>query len=599
MAIVVPYQPNQVENAAIARPQMSGEDSVAVAGERLGKAIQGVGGELSDLAQQALERQNRDAAIEANLTLQNLANDESFVQTSKRKKEVMASPGSEAVIGPNGEVVKPAVPAKQDIHDEGMGSYWQKANAFIATLPSEYQKKEALKLAKEKSISLEMDLLRHKRSEINDYSKEIATTLVRANIDQMALRYNDTNAVEIAAGTVQKAVNDLAQTERWDPTTAALMTKTYLSQGYSAVINRMAADDKMGATAAKAYYDIIKDKGVLTSDDAAGIDKTLKPLVTKQVGLDTALALGKQLGAKSLTEILDQARTQLKSNPDALVFAESQIKAMEQERLAGVKAKQEEAAKPVHDTLAKMIMAGKTPKITDIPTAQWNALVAVDPEEAQKIVEHVKGKWQEEVDRQERKAREARTEAQAVKTAADQAKMLPQLMNAVALQNDPESLRNVNLDKLLVDGAISKTQYPQLAAKQRELIADPEKGRYIRSESTAVNDILEAGKLKPGTEDHALAYDYVENGKAAYMAENKGAAPPRKEVERLAREALYKVDGLRGTIWGSKPAYEVGFDDIPTADREKIIDAFRRRGRAYTEDQIVHAYVTKRSRDVK
>lgn len=341
----------------------------------------------------------------------------------------------------------------------------------------------------------------------------------------------------------------------------------------------------VNATAAQSYLDGVVDK--IGPEDREHLVKSLTVLTTKQKGMDTALELAPLLGAKPLTEVLGKVRTRLKSNPDALNIAETQLKQMEAERRDQLKQEADAVAKPVYKRIAEIQLSGRAAKLSDIPAAEWAELVRKAPEEAGKIQDAIRRELQGEEDRRERKLDREERKADRAERKAEQGTMT-QMLNWAALNGDPDSLLQANLDALYTQRLIGKEHYRSLSTKQAELRANPDRGVAIRTENQTVEDVLGAVKLKKGSDEHAQAWDFIEARKRMFVAENN-RQPTRKELQDIARESVYKVD-VSGSVF-DKPSYRVIFDDIPKAERAKIVDAFNRRGRAYSEAEVVRAYV--------
>ena len=297
MAIVVQYQPDQIQDTPVARPQMSGADPVAAAGEKLGGAISNTGNQLSDLAIQAQERLNLQAKIQANTAITSFANDESTLQTAKLQKAAMASAGKPAVYDPNGVLISPEVPAQADVAVAGLTNYRKSTSDYIAAQDwTPLQKRNAQNIADEKANQLDLELNRHLKTQSHAYFVTTATSGIKSAMNDMALHYQDPGAVEVAAGTMEQTVRDLAQIQGWSPATQQQALEDYRSAGYTDVIMKMADDPNFGAAAAKEYYDKIQDvkngtnaKRLITdANKVQSIDRYLHPLVQGQEAMDAA-----------------------------------------------------------------------------------------------------------------------------------------------------------------------------------------------------------------------------------------------------------------------------------------------------------------------
>lgn len=424
---------------------------------------------------------------------------------------------------------------------------------------------------------------RHALSESAAANDAAAKAMEESTIKNIGNYYNDDARFGQELSVLRHVIETDAENKGQGAEIKKLRLETMTSRAYSERFDRI-----LGASpvAAKDFLD--KNRDYMTSEDQRRHEQALKPLVTKQVGMETALEMAPFLGAKPLTEVLGEVRTKLKSNPDALNIAETQLKQMEAERRDQLKQVADQTAAPIYKRIAEIQVSGRAAKLSDIPADEWTALVKVAPEEAGKIQDAIRRELQGEEDRRERKLDRAERQEDRRERKAEQGNMA-QLLNWAALNGDPVSLQTANLDKLYTSGLLGKDHYRELSKKQSDLRADPDKGMAIRSEGQTVEDILGAGGIEKATDDHSLAWEYVESRKKSYVSES-GKQPTRKELEGFAREALYKVD-LPGK-WSDQPAYRLDLEDIPAKERAKITDSFNRRGRPYTQSDVVRAYVT-------
>jgi hypothetical protein len=437
------------------------------------------------------------------------------------------------------------------------------------------EQKDAFRLiAGQRRVEVDKQIQRHVHGEMKTYAEESNKASLQSTLNNIVTHYNDPDRIEIERKFGAAVIASDTDNKGLPPAAVKMKHDTWESTVHSGVIERMAIDSPVKA---KEYLDANRDKMLAT--DIAKQEKTIKPLATKQIGMDTALELAPLLGAKPLTEVLSEARTRLKSDPDALNIAETQIKQMEAERRDQVKQEGEAAAKPVYKRVAEIQLSGRPVKLSDIPAEEWTELVRKNPEEAGKIQDAIRREADAATDRAERKADRAERKSEQGN--------VQQLLNWAALNGDPDSLSAANLDALYTQGLLGKEHYRSLSTKQADIRANPDKGLAIRTESQTVEDILKAVSLKQGDDKHSQAWEYIEGRKRSFVADNK-RQPTRQELQDIARESVYKVD-VAGSMM-DKNLYQVRFDDIPKKERAEIIEAFKKRGKQFTEAEVVRVY---------
>lgn len=538
-------------------PSLGADAFGAGLGEGIRRAAQSVAGIVKD----GREKADRTAAINSRTAL------------DQTEVDLLYNPNTGALTRRGQQSFNVDVPTLQ--------AFDKKVTEIEGNLATPEQKQTFSFMAAQRRAEINKQLQRHISGELQTYADESNKASLESTLNNVSTNFQDPDRVEQERKYGLAVIMSDTDNKGLPPSVVKARVDSWESSVHTAVIDRLAVDNPVKALE---YFDANRDK--MSARDAAKKEKELKPLATKQVGMDTALELSPLLGTKPLTEVLGEVRTRLKSNPDALNIAETQLKQMEAERRDQLKQEADAAAKPVYKRIAEIQLSGRAAKLSDIPAAEWAEMVRKAPEEAGKIQDAIRRELQGEEDRRERKAdREERRQDRAERK-AEQGTMA-QMLNWAALNGDPDSLLQANLDALYTQRLIGKEHYRSLSTKQADLRANPDKGTAIRSESQTVEDVLGAVKLKQGSEEHAAAWDFIESRKRMFVAENN-RQPSRKELQDLARESIYKVD-VAGSVF-DKPLYQIGFDDIPKKERAKIVDAFNRRGKTYTEADVVRAY---------
>ena len=187
---------------------------------------------------------------------------------------------------------------------------------------------------------------------------------------------------------------------------------------------------------------------------------------------------------------------------------------------------------------------------------------------------------------------------------ANAEKMQPtdaQVTNWYQLKTDAETLRGVDLHKMVNGGALSQKQFNDLVGDQQQLRKGGLKEDTILSDKAAVDLVLKGAKIETSgkSADPALLAKFYERYSAAVKSEGKEVTQARK-VE-IARGLLNQVAVERDYWFGvkEKPAFNVEATDrvradkttVPSVDREKIISALRRQGLPVTEESIKALYI--------
>lgn len=464
-------------------------------------------------------------------------------------------------------------------------SYDDKVAEIEQALSTEEQRTAFRQIAQSRRVDVDTQIQRHIGKAIQEYGDETNSAALSSTRDNISTHFDDPARVSKEMQFGEEILWADAESKGIPPESLKVARQAWRSGVHSTVIDRMSEADPIKASE---YLKTNRDD--MLPAEAQKREHALRPLIAKQEGMNTALELASSFATatdtvsivKARNEALTQAQKRHKGNPDALNIAETQIKQMASDRDLEVKAERDAAAKPVYERIAKIQLSGRSAKLSDIPPDEWAALVRVNPEEAGKIQDSIRRELQSEDDRRERKSERAERKSEK--------ESLNQLMKWAALNGDPDSLLKANLDKMVVEGEIGRKHYGLLSAKQSELRSDPDKGMAIRTENQVVEDILKGAKVKPGSDQHAAAWDYIERRKRAFSSESN-RQPTRKELDEIARESLYKVD-VAGAMF-DKPAYQVTLKEIPKGDRSKITDALNRRGRPYTADEVIRLYVRK------
>lgn len=197
MAIVVPYQPGQIKDEPISRPQMSGADPVAAATAKVGEAISGVGAKMMD--QVRIEREKQDLVEKTNAsTAATKAALEISKKMSKLKGETalpsVAFPQAtqpEASMDPQGATFSlpqpemSAAPVQQTAGAVagGLSEFDALRDSYLGKTPKHLH--DTVKaLFAEKRNSLERDLLLHEQQQSDFIASESMKSGVASQLEE-------------------------------------------------------------------------------------------------------------------------------------------------------------------------------------------------------------------------------------------------------------------------------------------------------------------------------------------------------------------------------------------------------------------------------
>lgn len=432
----------------------------------------------------------------------------------------------------------------------------------------------------EREKRIEAQFRRHANTEFQTSVDASQKALEESAIRNIGNYYNDDVRFAQELAVLRQTIIEDAESKGQGAEVKKFRLDTMTSKAFSERIERMMLESPLKA---KEFLD--ENKDLMTSDDVARYEKAMKPLVTKQAGMDTALELGATLGKRDLTDVLAEARQRLKGDPEALNIAETQIKQMETERRDAIVQVQKKAAEPVYTAMAEARKAGRIPSLRDIPPGDWNQLVKTDPDKANDILKGIQTEVR--VDEERRTAKVERAERRAL-IEEEKRRKSDQRRNFAELWGDPAALSRANVLGLVASDALSPEQGKVLEDRRTKQNQDT-----ILSETQTINSILGAAKIKPKSEKYDKVIEYVEHRKALFQADEK-RQPKSSEIAAFTREALYESD-VEWTPF-DKPAYKMAIDDVPKSYRTAIAAERRKRGLPITDDAVISTYVRAQQR---
>jgi len=543
MAIKIPrYDSPTVEPGAMPTPHMMGATPVAFGA--------GIAKEFDEIAKKEIAKANTAAVLNARIALNGFEQNAYYGDNTKDgqgvlKKRGLAAAKDEQIILKNFKT---------------WAEDYEKKNLFGS------EQKLAFKaMVGERLMSMQETLARHSRKELEWHNDETLKATEQSSFDRIGMLYDQPDQIEKEIAIIKFARSNRLDQEGigTDPESATIRAnylKDVESKARSLVVSKMMDNGQfMGA---KEY--LAKHKDDMNVDDYDKTERALKPLSDAQSGTEAATRLFDANPDGNIAEAMKKLRAELKDNPSALKHGESELKSMFSERRMAKEQEADEAEAAVYAKLAR----GERPSNSELVR-----LSKADPKRLTQILEREQDRAERAADRAERRA--DRLERRSERENGNQ------LLNWSSLVQDPASLIKVNLDKLYVNGQISKQGYADLSRRRGEIINNPAKEQAIRSKSDAVNGILKAAGLKAGTDEHNRAWQVVENimrtkEKPTYDDTLNAARLAVREVPRPGRD---------------KPLWKMGVSDVPVEEQTKIRADFRKRlRRDPTAGEITYYY---------
>lgn len=577
---VVPrYEENQVQTSPFSAPRAA-PGGVDFSG--LNQGLKQTTGILGEIAGQERAKADRTAVLD------------SRNQLDKAETDILYNPQTGAL----NQKGKNAF----GLPEPTLKSFDETVSTISGTLSSKEQKDAFTQLAAQRRVDVDRQLQRHVFGEMRTYSDEQNKASLASTLNNVAQFSADPARVQQEMQFGLAVIMSDTETHGQDGTYQKLRIDAWKSSVHETVLNKLMNEN---AVTVSDYLEA--NKADMLPADVTKMEKTLKPLATKQIGMDTALELAKNLGTTPLIDVLGMARERLKKNTDALNIAEVQLHQMEAERRDQVKQVKEQTAAPIYKIIADIQASGRAAKLSDIPKEQWTELIKNAPEEAGKIQDSLRREVQAEQDRTERKAdreerrldrKERELERKQNQVTADN------LTTWGALKLDPETLKKTNLDAIYVQGKMNRTQYQDLIIDQ--LAIKQGKGEHearVLSNKQAVDTVLHSVGIISDPKDKDASDKYMKfyeklNGRMKSFEIETGAKPKQEDVVRMSRGLLAEVSQDRAFwnktvhVFESDPAKVI----VPKADRTAITNALKKSGRPVTEDTIRSLYLEKQTR---
>lgn len=569
---------SSVEIVGIATPRAQGASADAHGGQ-VGTALTGMSTQVIAALKQETDEQDASRINKAQADYEGWKNK----YLNDDKEGLFTVIGEDAINPKNGRTLE----------DQGTEAHKKYVSEAAANLSTTRQKDLFQRYVEKDAPSFILSINKHEREQgqvVKMGNAKSATETLFNNVGGIAASNNfDSREFNSQVEKLMNKVNIQASFEGFgvDSEYSKNLRAKYLSAAHEARVDHLAITDPL---AARNYLDGVIDK--VNPKAAEARYKMLKPLETKQAGMSTALELSAPFSdANDPVELdnyvgaaLEQARTRLKNNPDALNIAEVQINQMAGARERSINIARAGAVKPINRTMVEVRATGRIPSLSDFKDSDWAALVRTDPDKADDILRSIQNesrmaedRRQSKIDRAESKRdrQEMRQERETLRAERQKIESI-QETNFSSLWGNPRALAEADIDSMVAMGTLTPLDGGKLEARRKSY--DPD---HILAEAADVNKVMKAAKIQPGSDQEREIKRYVAD--RITLSKEK---PTSAQVTEFAREALYDVDV---TVWDrrNKPAYKMTIADVPKKEQSAIKEGLRMAGRAVTEGNIV------------
>jgi hypothetical protein len=562
------YEQQTINNAPVAIPQATALGADAF-GAGVGKGIQQVANVALDYGVEQKRKEDQKALYDFRVSIDN-----------EESKNAYGDDESEGFLALRGDAATKHV-------DAYIGDFKKKIDERIASATTDEQRQAFELMGRERIARHEGQLRRHASTEFNASLDASQKALEESTLRNIGNYYNDDIRFGQELSVLRQTIIDDSDNKDQGVKVKKFRLETMTSKAYSERIDRLM---QVTPIAAKQFLEDNKD--LMTSDDVAKYEKAVKPLVSAQEGLDAAKEIFATAPDSGVDVLMTQMRDKFKSNPDALKHGEQWLKAMVTER----KVAQEEEVKAVegevYGYIAKVQLAGRVPKKSDVPADVWARLAKVSPEKINQITDEMRRESEHQVDRgrAEQDRKDAKYDREEGKVTTER------LTTWSMLKLNPDLLTKTNLDSLLVGGKLAKNQYQDLVTDQLAIKNDKsgQKAETIISNAAAVDVVLQsAGVSKEKKPEQYMKFHEALNNRLKTFKAESGNSPKQDDIVRLSRGLLSEVN-QDGFLWDSKKrVYDADMTKVvvPKADRDAITKALKGRGRPVTEDTVKQLYV--------
>lgn len=561
------YDPNSVEAPrAINPPRAQGLGPEAF-GAGIGEGLQKVGRTGMEILKEEKEKADRTATLVAHTA--DSQNEVDLLYNSE--KGALAKRGKDAF----------------DIVEPTLKSYDEKSAVIEGGLSTPEQKQAFRLFSQARRVDIEKQLQRHVSGEMKTYAEEANKASLESTLNNVITNHQDPDRVEQERKFGLGVIMSDPGNKGLPPEAVKMKVATWDSMVQRAVIEKLTVENPSKALE---YFTANRDKMLPT--DATKVESALKPLV-KEVEINAAVdsVFLAADPAATRADLVAQIQTKYKDKPWRKE-AEAEIRRLHADREDAQKEVVDGAEAAVYQVIAKVKLDGKIPKKSDVPPEVWADLARVAPEKVSEIADKIRAGQEHAVDR-DRTAKDRR----------DTQATIESLTTWGMLKSNPETLRSVNLDKLLGSGKITRTHYQDLITDQ--LAIKQGKGEHeakLLSDKAAVDQVLSAAGIddKKHPEKVAKFYDALTGRMKVFEAEN-GRKPKQEDVKGMARGLLAEVS-QNVNFWPIDKTVRVFEADtskvrVPDGDRAAIVQALQKNKRPVTEDAIRGVYLERQKRN--
>lgn len=557
----VPRYERTVQTDPLRTPTAQGVGPAAFGGG-LAAGISSAARDLEAIAREQREKADRTATVELMTGLDGveaaLSQGERDAQGQEVRRGFLVRKGKEAVETDPATVLQ---------------DYDTRAAALKARLGTDEQRAAADLLIAQRKGQLNLQLQRHIAAETRRYQVEVDQAKLDSGLNRAINSFQDPEAVkaELQTGAAVILSDTSASPEEIETRLGA-----WRSSVHGSIVERIANDDPQQA---QEYFAANKD-AIVDAKVRGRLEKMLEPLVDAQRGSTIAGEVFARAGdSGSLLDMLQEVREKHANDPEVRKHAEVELRGLYSAREEEKRQEIDTAERAVTSAIAKAVLAGRTPTRKDVPNHLWNRLAGVAPERVVQLVDNM-------AQRQERGVSESQET----------------LTTWGELKRNPERLRSVNLDALLVAGQLSPRHYQDLIGDQVAINQGKgERELTLRSDKAVIDTVLKSAGItaSKNPDRYDAFHDELNNRMQQFKAEH-GKVPNQAEKEALARGLLATV--AQDVSWWPLDRDVAAFEAdpervvIPDADRAAIAERLRVRGLDASDENVRRVYLNAKSR---
>lgn len=474
---------------------------------------------------------------------------------------------TERIYGPDGTINKKGKNAFGEI-DGVDKDFKTKIGEIAKSLGSDYQKEKFQKKANDVLNSVNRTTTRHVGTEIIRHDNEVASSLIKNEMDVAISAYNDPTRINQALNTQAEALNRIAKNNGWSKEEYDNKLNEIRSKTHSGIIERYLVNDQ--DMVAEEYFKSVKD--TISGDELTNIEKKLEVGTLRgksQRFVDQAINEG-----LSESKALERARQE--QDPKLRDTYYDRIK---MEYGLRDSAKREQLEK-LHINALNMIDSGKIQDLTKAPG--WTGMT---DGQRSSLINYAK----------------AKVSGKNIQTDYDT------YYNLKTMAATPETQdKFLRLNLMEYRDKLDNGDFEKMINLQTEARKGTAKGKKeldgFRTDAIVVKQAYEAAGLKVTNKEKLNAFNSrVEQAQIAAQ-ERLGRKLTNTELAELANTEAKTVVVKEGWLFDDKKKMfelsedeikNIRYKDVPSSDKVKIETVLRNAKKQVTEEAVRQLYIQK------